>query len=40
MSSSIIPTLRYNDCRAMITWLGNVFGMDSSLIVEDDQGAA
>ena len=38
MSSSIIPTLRYNNCRAMITWLVNVFGMYPSLIVEDDQG--
>ena len=38
MSGTIIPTIRYNDCRAMIRWLGDVLGMEPHLIVEDDQG--
>ena len=38
MSGTIIPTIRYNDCRAMIRWLGDVLGMEPQLIVEDDQG--
>ncbi len=38
MSSSIIPTLRYQDAPAMIDWLCNVFGFEKHLIVPDDEG--
>ncbi len=38
MSSSIIPTLRYQDAPAMIDWLCNVFGFEKHLVVPDDDG--
>lgn len=38
MSSTIIPTLRYRNARAMIAWLGEVIGFEPHLVVDDSQG--
>lgn len=36
--STIIPTLRYKDAKAAITWLCQAFGFTPHLVVEDDSG--
>jgi uncharacterized glyoxalase superfamily protein PhnB len=34
----IIPTMRYRDARAMIEWLGNAFGFEPHLVIDDRMG--
>lgn len=36
--STAIPTLRYRDAPAMITWLSEVFGFREHLVVPDGEG--
>ena len=38
MSSRIIPTLRYQDAHAMITWLCSAFGFTRHMVAEDGSG--
>lgn len=38
MPSSIIPTMRYRDARAMIGWLERTFGLQSHAVYDDDDG--
>ena len=38
MQSTIIPTLRYRDAQAAITWLCESFGFKAHLVVPDDNG--
>lgn len=38
MSTTIIPTIRYDNARAMIDWLCAAFGFSRHLVVEDAQG--
>ena len=38
MTSTIIPTLRYEDAPVMIDWLCGVFGFERRMIVESDNG--
>jgi len=38
VSSTIIPTLRYQDAPAMLDWLCRVFGFERHLVVEDGSG--
>ena len=38
MTSTVIPTLRYEDAPAMIDWLCGVFGFERQLVVEADNG--
>ena len=38
MSSTAIPCLRYRDAPAMIDWLGQAFGLEPRLVVEDGAG--
>ena len=38
MTSTIIPTLRYRDAKAMIVWLCDAFGFQRHLVVEDQTG--
>ena len=37
-TSTVIPTMRYNDAKAAINWLCDAFGFTQHLIVEDDDG--
>lgn len=37
-TSTVIPTMRYNDAKAAIDWLCDTFGFTPHLVVEDDQG--
>lgn len=36
---SMIPTLRYTDCRAAIEWLGAAFGFAPHLVVPNEDGS-
>lgn len=38
MAGNIIPTMRYDDARAMIDWLCDAFGFTRHLVVDDDGG--
>ncbi len=38
MSSTAISCLRYRDAPAMIDWLGQAFGLEPRLIVDDGKG--
>lgn len=38
MSSTVIPTLRYEDAPRMIDWLCDTFGFERHLVVEDGAG--
>ena len=38
MSSTIIPTLRYENAPKMIDWLCEVLGFERQLVVEDGEG--
>lgn len=38
MTSTIIPTLRYEDAPAMIDWLCGVFGFERRMVVENGNG--
>ena len=38
MSSTVIPTLRYEDAPGMIDWLCRTIGFARHLVVEDGQG--
>lgn len=37
-TSTVIPTLRYNDAKAAIDWLCETFGFTRHLVVEDTDG--
>ena len=41
MTSTIIPTMRYQDAKRMVEWLCDTFGFERHLVVEDgDSGIA